>query len=217
MYAPFVRFALAIVILVLGLCPTLARAQSVGPLPPVVVDLHGFWSGLGQDPVTADNLDVPASDLPSRGFGLLGGVHGYPIRRGRFAIGIGGELIVARGRAQQEDDEGQPVGEPVQQRLRGLSGNLSLNFGDRNGWSYVTAGIGPMAFTTFLGESTPEGAVPSKSTINLGGGARWFASRHVAISFDVRFYLTRPLEIVPPFPGRQRSRLTILSAGVSIQ
>jgi hypothetical protein len=54
-------------------------------------------------------------------------------------------------------------------------------------------------------------------TINMGGGARWFFTPHVAIGFDVRFYLTRPEDIVEPYPGRQRTRLLILSGGLSFK
>jgi hypothetical protein len=39
----------------------------------------------------------------------------------------------------------------------------------------------------------------------------------VAIGFDVRFYLTRPEDIVEPYPGRQRTRLLILSGGLSFK
>ena len=36
----------------------------------------------------------------------------------------------------------------------------------------------------------------------MGGGARWFFSRHLAFGFDVRFYLTRPEEMSGTIPGR---------------
>ena len=60
-------------------------------------------------------------------------------------------------------------------------------------------------------------SAPRKATINMGGGARWFFSRHLAFGFDVRFYLTRPEAISGTIPGRARQRLLILSAGVSIK
>jgi hypothetical protein len=39
----------------------------------------------------------------------------------------------------------------------------------------------------------------------------------VAIGFDVRFYLTRPQEIIGSYPGRQRTRLLVLSGGLSFK
>jgi hypothetical protein len=105
----------------------------------------------------------------------------------------------------------------VRQELKGLSGQVSLNFGDRNGWSYLSGGMGPVTFKSFLGETSPTAAAPNKMTINMGGGARWFFARHVAFMFDVRFYLIRPEVVTGPFPGRQRSRLVFLSGGVSFQ
>jgi len=216
MYAAPVR-TLVLALALLGMAVTTALAQSVGPIPPFAADIRGFSTGLGQDPLTASGLGVDPTDLPSRGIGGTAGLHVYPLRLRRLSIGIGGEGIVARGRAHREPEDGQPAGPAVQQRLRGLSGNLSLNFGDRNGWSYLTAGMGPMAFTSYLGETAPSGPSPRKMTINMGGGARWFFTPHVALAFDVRFYLTRPEEIVEPYPGRQRTRLLVLSGGLSFK
>jgi hypothetical protein len=201
----------------LALWPVPAAAQSVGPLPPIVFDIRGFYSGLGQDPVTASALGVAPTDLPARGLGGAAGIHVYPLRRARMAIGIGGEGILMRGRTERQTELGDPPALPIQQRLQGLSGSVSLNFGDRNGWSYVTAGMGPLVFKSYLGDEEPSAPAPSKMTINMGGGARWFVTEHVAVAFDVRFYLTRPEAIVEPYPGRQRARLLVLSGGVSFK
>lgn len=197
---------------------SVAHAQVQRPIAPYVLDLRGFYTGLGQDLTTASNLGVAASELPSRGLGGVLGLHVYPLRRATFAFGIGGELLLARGRAQQrEPATGAPVGLPIEQRLVSLSPQLSLNFGRREGWSYLTAGMGPLSFETFQGTVAPADLPPKNNTINMGGGARWFASPHVAFTFDVRFYLTRPEEIVGSYPGRARNRLRVLSAGISIR
>lgn len=195
-----------------------ALAQQAPRLPIVAADLRGFYSGLGQDPVTAEDLGVPATDLPSRGLGGVVGVHLYPLRGRSVSLGIGAELMIARGTSQQKDPvTGDPVGARIEQRLSGLSPQLSLNFGTGDGWSYLSAGMGRLAFETFLGETAPATKPPKKSTINMGGGARWYAASHIAFCFDVRFYLTRPQEAVGPFPGRQRSRLLVLSGGVAFK
>lgn len=197
---------------------TAAMAQPApGPLPPVVVDVRGFYTGLGQDPLTAAELGVAPTALPSRALGGAVGLNVYPIRRGSFAIGLGGEFVLARGRKVPDPDDPFAVQIAVEQRLQGLSGGFSLNFGQRDGWSYLSAGLGPMQFGTFLGDAAPAESAPRKSTINLGGGARWFTNRHLAVTFDVRFYLTRPELATASYPGRQRNRLLVLSGGVSIR
>ena len=208
------------------LSATSVWAQPRQPLPVIVVDLRGFYAALGQDPVTAGDLLVTPGDLPSRGLGAAGGVQLYPLRGRTISLGIGAEAILARGRnlpTVEEDDEPDEGGEvveslpPINQRLIGWSGNLSLNFGSRNGWSYVTAGMGPMRFGTFAGNQSPPRPAPSKMTINYGGGARWFAWRHIAFAVDVRFYQTRPESPTQFYAGRARSSLRILSAGISIR
>lgn len=196
----------------------MAYAQVQQPISPYVIDLRGFYSGLGQDLTTAANLGVPAINLPKRGLGGVLGLHVYPLRKKTFALGLGGEFLLARGRAQEKDaTTGDPVGLPIEQRVVSLSPQISLNFGHRGGWSYLTAGMGPLSFETFQGTIAPADAPPKKNTINMGGGARWFAASHVAFMFDVRYYLTRPEEVIGPFPGRARNRLRILSAGIAIR
>lgn len=212
-----VRFACALLGSLLTFAPT-AFAQQREPLPIVAGDLRLFYSGLGQDPTTAGDLGVPVDQLPVRGLGGVAGVHVYPLRGSSVALGIGGEWMIARGRSEQKDaTTGEPVGLPVEQRLRSLSPQVSINFGHREGWSYLSAGMGPMSFATFQGETAPAESPPTKSTINMGGGARWFAAAHLAFAFDVRFYLTRPEEIVAPYPGRQRTRLLVLSGGIAFK
>src|SRR5688572_250718 len=220
MYDLTVRSTRRLILCLLALCPmwpSAAAAQSVGRIPAVVFDLRGFYPSLGQDPITAHDLEVDPLNLPSRGLGGVAGLHLYPLRRANFAFGVGGEAFIVRGRKQGEDSDGQPVGLAVRQELKGLSGQISLNFGDRNGWSYLSGGMGPLTFKSFLGETSPTVAAPNKMTINMGGGARWFFARHVAFMFDVRFYLLRPEVTTGPFPGRQRARLVFLSGGVSFQ
>ena len=195
-----------------------AVAQPRQPLPLVAADVRGFYSGLGQDPVTAADLGVAAEQLPSRGLGAVAGVHVYALRGRNVALGIGGEWMIARGRRQQINQAtDEPIGLPIEQRLVSLSPQVSVNFGHRDGWSYLSAGMGPVSFETFQGDLPPADLPPKKSTINMGGGARWFLTSHVAFCFDVRWYLTRPESEVGLVPARQRSRLLVLSAGLGFK
>lgn len=210
----------ALFALLLSVVPaTFAHAQVKRPIAPYVFDIRAFYSPLGQDPTTASNLDLLVTDLPSRGLGGVAGLHLYPLRRKTFAFGIGAEYLLARGRKVPEpDDSTTPPTKPiVEQRLMSFTPQLSLNFGHREGWSYLTAGTGPMTFETFTGTIAPLEKPLRKNTINMGGGARWFATPHVAFTFDVRYYLTRPIEETPSHPGRQRNRIRVLSAGISIR
>lgn len=197
-----------------------AWAQIRQPIPRFTVDLRGFYTGLGQDARTASELGVTINDMPKRGLGGVAGVHFYPLRGERMALGLGAEYLLARGRQTPEPPTGQtvlPTTTIVEQRLVSLSPQLSLNFGHRDGWSYLTAGMGPLGFETFTGAVAPSEPPEKKNTINMGGGARWFAASHVAFTFDVRFYLTRPADRTPFHPGRDRNRLRVLSAGISIR
>jgi hypothetical protein len=218
MYAVSVRLvALLHVVLCVLAGPSLARAQSVGRLPPFVFDLRFSYPSLGQDPVTAGQIGQDPFTLPARGLGGVAGVHVYPFRGTRMALGFGGEGLLVRASAQEESESGQPVGFAVRQQIRGFSGNFSLNFGDRNGWSYLTAGMGPTIFRTYLGETAPTDPAPGKMTLNMGGGARWFMSAHVAITFDLRFYLFRPEDQTAAYPGRQRYRMLMLAGGLGFK
>ncbi len=213
----FTRSALTLLTLVTALATPAFAQRTPQPIAPVALDLRAFSVGLGRDVRTADELALEREDLPGRGLGAVGALHVYPLRRGRFALGIGGELLLARGRKTQVDALDVPTGLVVEQRLFSLAPAVSLNFGSRDGWSYVSGGMGPMRFETFTGALAPAEAGPKKLTINMGGGARWFSTSHVAFCFDVRFYLTRPENLTPPYPGRNRQRLVVLSAGISVK
>ena len=210
------RRSLAALLLVIAAAAP-AAAQVQRPLPKFVFDVRAFYSGLGEDPVTAEGLDVFEEDLPDRGFGAFGGVHFYPWRGKKMAIGIGGEGWFANSSKQPTDEDGNVTAPLIQQQFRGVTPVVSLNFGQGGGWSYLTAGMGPISLVSFLGEETPDAPKPYQMTINMGGGARWFPNQHVAFGFDVRFWLTKPIDPTEFYPGRQRTRLIILSAGVSFK
>jgi hypothetical protein len=94
---------------------------------------------------------------------------------------------------------------------------VSLNFGSRRGWSYLSAGIGWVDFTTELEEFPVAESDARTGAFNYGGGARWFAKEHLAFCFDVRFYQIDAQEASagrPPYPG---IRFMVLSAGISVK
>jgi len=191
-------------------------AQRPQPLPTFEWDARGFTVFVGQDLTTATDLNLPQSDLPTRLWGLAFGGNLYPIREQSMAIGVGAEGLFGRGTAPiPASTSGQTL--LVQTDISGFAGEISANFGHRNGWSYISGGAGPMRIDSFLGHA-PLAQPPNKLTIDFGGGARWFAYTHVAIGFDVRFYLSKAFDGSPPqFPGRGKRRILVVSGGFSIK
>ena len=204
------------------MCAERAFAQSKEPIAPLVFDLRGAFPLLNTDPVTAEGLGVDAASLPGHAIGLFTGLQLYPLRRGGFAFGIGGELFIANASDQLTDENtGQAIAPQVKRRFRSLSGQISLNFGHSTGWSYITAGVGPVAFDTYLvplGTTTapdPDGLRPL--TQNFGFGARWFTNKHMAFELDLRFYLTVPANPTAIVGGRERANVVVMSAGIGLK
>ena len=201
--------------LLLLLPATSVFAQRRDPIPPFVIDAHVAIPLLKQNALTATTLDVTTDKLAGRGLGLVGGVHFYPIRLSGLTFGVGAELLLASASHQDTDMEGKPTGVKIDRRFQTFSGQLSLNFGKREGWSYLTAGMGPLAFDTFVAETMPDLLRPM--TINYGGGARWFNYDHLAFSLDLRFYLTKPAIATAVVGARERQTVVVMSAGISLK
>ena len=159
-----------------------ARPQPRTPLlrswPRVIADVRGATSGVPSDvafypPLPADVL------VPSRGFGLDAGGHVYGGTIGAARLGFGANVIVVR--ATQVD---------VTTVARVIAPQVSFNFGGPDGWSYISGGLGA---GTIAGRVRREGGETERrsgtvSAINVGGGARWFMTRHLAFTFDLRLH-----------------------------
>jgi hypothetical protein len=219
---PMRAFVTCLVFVFVSLSRQAVAQDPPPPIPWVVVDLHG---SIPRFP--SDNLDLAASrnmniaELPGSGLGAQVALHLYPLHTRIVTIGLGGELAI--GRATQApvpgatDADGKPL-RPAEERITSLSPQLSLNFGNGSGWSYLSAGLG--AATWYL---EPEGLgeyLPNSDrlkTLNYGGGARWFIKPHLAFSFDVRFYAISP-GFAYIFPvGTPRATLLIIGAGISVK
>jgi hypothetical protein len=156
--------------------------------------------------------------MPKRGLGLSLGAHVYPFRLGKVAFGFGAELLTTRGSETLEPaEEGGEEGPTVKTRFSAFSPQISLNFGTRQGWSYVSAGLGRAQFTTER-EDAPVGDASSKPRVlNYGGGARWFAKEHLAFTFDLRFYRLDAQAAATNRPAYGKRRLIVASAGISLK
>jgi hypothetical protein len=62
--------------------------------------------------------------------------------------------------------------------------------------------------------STESGALPS---VNVGGGARWFAKRRLAFTFDLRFHIVSGRAATETLPPTPRTTLAVASAGIALR
>ena len=216
-----------------GLCiaalsiSTAAFAQPSSSPGPYVVDVRGVMSGApggtGFYPVVASTTIVP-----KRGFGFGVGAHLYPFRLGIARLGLGVEAMRVRGTAAtpaattttsttETSDTSAGAADAVMD-LTAVAGQVSFNFGSRDGWSYLTAGYGDTRTRGQVSSELPGPIVHSvvvlkrhAPTINYGGGARWFIRERLAVGFDLRFHR---IAADGALPG---ATVFALSAGVSVR
>jgi hypothetical protein len=216
------RLVVVCLVVVLASFSSPAAAQDPPPpIPWVVVDLHASIPGFPSDDADlAASRGMNIAELPGRGLGVQVGLHLYPIKTRIVTLGVGGELAIARASqtpvAGAAGTDGKPL-RPAEERITTLSPQLSLNFGNGSGWSYLSAGLGQT--TLYLAPDDLVDYPPNSDrlkTFNWGGGARWFIKPRLAFSFDVRFYNISP-GFAYIFPASPRMRLLIIGAGISIK
>jgi hypothetical protein len=205
-----------------ALLPISAAAQDVPaeklPIGRYVVDARMTFPKFKQDVAIADAIGVGVLNLPTRGFGLVAGAHWYPARIGFVTLGIGGEWVRARrSRTLNTGTEAAPVPVTTNSRFSTLSPQISFNFGSRDGYSYISGGIGRANYTAERADHPLPDPESGSKTINYGGGARWFAKKHLAVSVDVRFYAVNPQLATAVRPGYPRMTLMSMNAGVAIR
>jgi hypothetical protein len=209
------RVPLLLVMALVGARPV--RAQDPPPrIPWFVIDLHGSVPRFpSDDPVLAASRNMDLTELPGRGLGVQVGAHLYPLRWRGVTFGLGGELAASRARKIPQGSQTLLFSE---ERYTSIAPQLSFNFGNGNGWSYLSGGIGQSTWSLVpAGDvSSPQDSERLK-TINYGGGARWFIKSHVAFSFDVRLYAINPGLPFGSRPGSPRTTLMVIGAGASIK
>jgi hypothetical protein len=167
-------------VLLTGVPAAAAQGIDPGPPGPFVVDLRGGTIGVSQDigfyPALPADVQVPA-----RAFGLDAGAHLYPFRIRPGTVGIGGSIVYERGTAAA-----------VATTTFIASPQVSLNFGTANGWSYVSGGAGVAAVRSRFSDPSGTGDASRRTSglldVNIGAGARWFFTRHLAFGFDLRLH-----------------------------
>lgn len=198
-----------------------ALAQQEDPINVFVVDVRGAFASYNTSDGLAAPLGLTTGQLAPRGLGLELGAHVYPIRGRVVSLGLGASLLLSRATKKPEIPEGQeepdPTAPSVRTRVDAFTPQVSLNFGSRRGYSYISGGIGTVTRRIEAVEGTiaeVTGDTRARA-LNYGGGARWFAASHVAFTFDMRFYRVASQEsttVSAPLPSQ---RLFVISAGVS--
>jgi hypothetical protein len=213
---------LSAALLVCALMPFASAAQDVPaeklPIGRYVVDARADFPKFKQDAAIANGIGAGVLNLPTRGFGVVAGAHWYPLRVGFMTLGLGGEWLSARrSRTLNTGTQTVPVNLTVNTRFSTLAPQISFNFGSRDGYSYISGGIGRANFTAERNDRPLPDPESGSKTINYGGGARWFAKQHLAVSVDVRFYAINPQLATATRPGYPRMTLMAMSAGVAIR
>ena len=233
------RRATAVCLLWLGMCsgtPAAAQITAPGPPGPYVIDVRGAVSPIPQDAGFFPPRPA-ATNTPARGFGIEVGGHVYLKQFGPARLGLGVSALGVRGTASPVAPASgstavaaAATAPDVDATLVVLAPQLSLNFGSADGWSYVSAGVGRAQVTTgtsvFGGggsgaAETPARSVDSgtRSTANVGAGARWLAKEHLGFSFDVRLHVVSAgaAEGTAEGTATPRTMLVVASAGISLR
>jgi hypothetical protein len=216
----------AALIAALLLVPADAMAQRSEPIGPFAADLRGIFARHKQEPSVATELGVQPTNLPSRSYGFTAGAQWYPWPTRTVTLGFGGHLLSGRGSHTLEpttptgSTSGTPttaVASTVVRHFSAYAADLSLNFGHRNGWSYISGGLGRSRLFVER-KDQPVSNPPGRQMIHYGGGARWFTNRHIAVSLDFRWYSIGPQETTAAGAVAQpRTTLLVLSGGIALR
>ena len=198
-----------------------ATAQPKEPIPPFAVDIRGAFARHKAEPSVASDLGVTPANLPGRSLGLVGGAHVYPLRSKRVTLGLGGNVVMARGSETLDivdaTTKATTKSPTVRRHFTAFSPEISLNFGHRNGWSYVSGGVFGRSKLYVDRADAPAASAPYRKTLNYGGGARWFTTEHVALSVDFRWYSVAEQLAEAGVIAQPRTTLLVLSGGLAIK
>jgi hypothetical protein len=157
---------------------------------------------------------VPSdTEIPGRAWGVSGAATVYPFRLGIVTFGFGAAVSTAKGKGALT-----PV---IRTGVVHVIPQLSINFGHRLGWSYLSAGVGRTRVDSGADATAtnPQIIVPAawNQALNFGGGARWFMKPRLGAGFDVRFIKLGSRGATATLPSARRTQMITFSAGISIQ
>ena len=186
------------------------------PIGGYVFDLRGTLIPFQRNAPLAEARGLPFLDTPGPGFGYDLGGHVYLFGLRGITVGLGGSYHASRADQRPGARSVDPDGPTLRKRFSALSSQLSFNFGHRNGWSYVSGGLGSSRLSLFpLNAAEPPQR--AASTLNYGGGMRWFLNARVAFTVDVRLYAISPLPPLADAPGSPRMTEVALNVGASFR
>jgi hypothetical protein len=208
-----VRWFPAALVVAALLSASSATAQTVSRPGPWALDVRAVTSPVPDDATFYPRLHSTAL-IPDRGLGLEVGAHVYPLNVGAARLGVGASLFAVRhvtrpvapapSSSSGSGTTTQVATQDVQIDLRTIAPQVSFNFGTREGWSYLSGGIGATDVVTktsgaIVGRRQAERA----RALHVGGGARWFLKSHLGVGFDIRLHLVSsgtagPIEETPP-------------------
>jgi hypothetical protein len=210
------RVAVAIALMLCAVAPAVHAQEPPPRIPLVVVDLHGAFTNFPNTQGVADSRGLSVDQLPGAAPGADLALHLYPLRWRAITFGIGGQISFER--AHHTPTAADVASAPTTERFVTGGPQLSFNFGTGTGWSYISGGIGRAVWQIVPDGAAPQDADQARLKMNnYGGGARWFMKKHLAFSFDVRFYAISPGPSTLAMPASPRTRLLIVGAGVSLK
>ena len=218
--------------------PAAAQITAPGPPGPYVVDIRGAITSIPRDAAIFPTVPI-GTQIPSLGTGVVIGAHLYPIRLGPMRLGIGASALRVRGTASPATPDSEStsassvadaaaLGPDVDATFTTIAPELSLNFGSAQGWSYISAGVGRAHVTTgtsafgggqsgitATGEQSLDGG--TRTSTNVGGGARWFTRAHLAFSFDVRLHIVSAGDAEASAPAAPGMTFFVASVGIGLR
>ena len=188
------------------------------PIGPFVIDVRGTIPKFpSSNEGLAASRGLDPTELPGSGKGLDLDAQVYLLRWKAVTFGAGGQLTLGHSHADSQNVNGF-ITRPVTEHLTSIAPQISLNFGTGDGWSYLSGGMGISTWSIEIDGDAPLPADQEHlTTVNYGGGARWFIKPHVAFTFDVRFIQINPGKSALGFPGSPRTKMIILGAGFSLK
>ena len=181
-----------------------------------VFDVRGTLIPFARNPELAGARSLPALDTPGRGFGYDLGAHVYVFRWRMITFGVGAHYHASRADQRPGERSVDPDGPTLRKRFSALGSQLSFNFGHRNGWSYLSGGLGSSRLALFPLDAE-EPAQRAANTLNYGGGMRWFLNAHLAFTVDIRLYAISPLPELDGAPGSPRMTQVAFNVGASFR
>lgn len=221
---PIRRISCCLLVCLAIAVPAAAQSQQKEPIGRFAADIRGIFARHKAEPSVATELEVEPANLPARSVGLAGGAHFYPWRGARMAFGVGGEFVLGRGSRTLDilGSDGKPTTPPtksptVRRHFTSFAPEVSINFGHRNGWSYISGGVFGRSKLYVDRADAPATNAPQRKTLNYGGGARWFTSDRIAFSVDFRWYSVSDQPATATLIAQPGTTLLILSGGISIK